>query len=41
MVLAIISHPDCLLHEIGKFHPECLERVQLIQKVLHDMAVEK
>jgi len=28
--LAIISHPDCLLHEMGQWHPECPERLKAI-----------
>ena len=28
--LAIISHPDCLLHEMGQWHPESPERIHAI-----------
>ena len=32
--LAIISHPDCLLHEMGQWHPECPERLKAITDAL-------
>ncbi len=32
--LAIISHPDCLLHEMGKWHPESPERLKAISEAL-------
>ena len=31
---AIISHPDCLLHEMGKQHPECPDRLPAIMDQL-------
>jgi acetoin utilization deacetylase AcuC-like enzyme len=31
MATAIYSHPDCLLHEMGRGHPECPERLQAIE----------
>lgn len=31
MTLTIISHPDCVLHEAGYQHPECPDRVKVIQ----------
>ena len=31
---AIISHPDCLLHEMGKWHPESPERLHAINDQL-------
>lgn len=34
MSIAIISHPDCLLHEIGEAHPESPERVRAIDQAL-------
>ncbi|KTC89226.1 Histone deacetylase-like amidohydrolase [Legionella drozanskii LLAP-1] len=34
MTIAIISHSDCLLHNMGPFHPEQAARVQVIGKQL-------
>lgn len=34
MTLAVISHPDCLLHDAGPAHPERPERVKVIQEAL-------
>jgi acetoin utilization deacetylase AcuC-like enzyme len=34
MTTAIISHPDCLLHDMGDYHPECPDRVRVIQQEL-------
>lgn len=34
MALAIISHPDCQLHDAGRGHPECPERTMVIQAAL-------
>ncbi len=34
MTIAIISHPDCLLHTATEGHPECPERVKVIQEAL-------
>lgn len=34
MTVAIISHPDCVLHDAGLGHPEQPERVKVIQKAL-------
>ena len=31
MPLGIISHPDCRLHDAGPLHPECPERLDVIQ----------
>ena len=31
MSIAIISHPDCALHEMGIFHPESAARLDAIQ----------
>ena len=31
MTTAYISHPDFLLHEMGRHHPECPERIQAIE----------
>ena len=31
---AIISHPDCLRHEMGKWHPECPDRLHAIRDQL-------
>jgi len=33
-MLAIISHPDCLLHDAGAGHPECPERISAINDQL-------
>jgi acetoin utilization deacetylase AcuC-like enzyme len=30
MVTALISHPDCRLHEMGPSHPECPQRTDAI-----------
>jgi acetoin utilization deacetylase AcuC-like enzyme len=32
MVIGVISHPDCLLHEMGPLHPEQPDRLRVIQK---------
>jgi acetoin utilization deacetylase AcuC-like enzyme len=34
MHTAFISHPDCLLHEMGSYHPECPARLQAIENEL-------
>ncbi|MCC2110697.1 MAG: histone deacetylase family protein, partial [Hyphomicrobiales bacterium] len=34
MSLAIISHPDCRLHDAGPHHPECADRLDAIQNQL-------
>jgi len=34
MTIALISHPDCILHDVGEHHPERPERVQVIQEAL-------
>ena len=31
MQTAFITHPDCLRHEMGSYHPECPERLAAIQ----------
>src|SRR5579871_2242599 len=31
MTIALISHPDCLLHDAGEGHPERPDRVKVIQ----------
>lgn len=36
MTIAIISHPDCLLHEMGEYHPECPQRLLVIEQALKD-----
>lgn len=38
MTIAIISHPDCLLHQPGDGHPERPERVRVIQEALSTYA---
>lgn len=30
MVTALVSHPDCRLHEMGSYHPECPSRLDAI-----------
>lgn len=32
--IAFITHPDCLLHDMGVNHPECPERLNVIERVL-------
>ncbi len=34
MSIALISHPDCLLHEMNSGHPECPERLKTIEDKL-------
>ena len=34
MTIAIISHPDCVLHHPGDLHPEAPRRVAIIQEAL-------
>ena len=34
MVTAFISHPDCLLHDMGSSHPECPARLNAIEDQL-------
>ncbi|MBX2881928.1 MAG: histone deacetylase family protein [Granulosicoccus sp.] len=34
MSTALISHPDCVLHEISPGHPECPERIDAIKRQL-------
>ena len=34
MTVALISHPDCLLHDTGFGHPECSQRLQVILNAL-------
>jgi acetoin utilization deacetylase AcuC-like enzyme len=34
MTIGIISHPDCLLHDMGRMHPEKPERLEVIHKEL-------
>lgn len=40
MTLAVISHPDCLLHTMGNMHPECPERVEVIMQALQKSALQ-
>ena len=30
MPVAFITHPSCLLHEMGPYHPECPERLMAV-----------
>ncbi len=41
MTIAIISHPDCVLHEAGEHHPERPERVKVIQQALKHYSFKK
>ena len=34
MPIAYISHPDCLLHDVGEYHPERPARLHAIQDQL-------
>ena len=34
MSTAIYSHPDCLLHDMGDWHPECPGRLRAIEDQL-------
>ncbi len=34
MHTAFISHPDCLLHDMGSYHPECPARLKVIEDEL-------
>jgi len=36
MTIALISHPECALHEAGDSHPEQPARVKVIEAVLHE-----
>lgn len=41
MSIAIISHPDCVLHEMGDNHPERPGRITVIQKALEKYPFSK
>lgn len=34
MTIALISHPECLLHDTGVGHPECADRLRVISEEL-------
>src|SRR5690349_24393540 len=34
MQTAYITHPQCLLHDMGRYHPECPERLRAIEAQL-------
>ncbi|KTD14944.1 histone deacetylase family protein [Legionella israelensis] len=34
MTIAFISHPDCLLHNMGNYHPESPERLKVIDEAI-------
>jgi acetoin utilization deacetylase AcuC-like enzyme len=34
MHTAFVSHPDCLLHDMGPYHPECPARLKVIENEL-------
>lgn len=39
MVTALISHPECRLHEMGPLHPECPERMDVITDKLLSLRI--
>jgi acetoin utilization deacetylase AcuC-like enzyme len=39
MSIGIISHPDCLLHEMGRSHPEQPERLRVIEGELISLGI--
>lgn len=39
MATALISHPDCRLHDMGPLHPECPRRIDVITDMLMTMRV--
>jgi acetoin utilization deacetylase AcuC-like enzyme len=39
MATALISHPDCRLHDMGSHHPECPRRVDAINDLLLSLRV--
>lgn len=41
MVTALISHPDCLLHEMGDFHPEQPARLRAITAAINNSELPK
>jgi acetoin utilization deacetylase AcuC-like enzyme len=41
MSLAIISHPECLLHEMGEGHPEQAERIKVIAELCQQEEFKK
>src|SRR3990172_7730043 len=41
MTIAFITHPDCLLHEMGVGHPECPQRLQVIYDALIASGLDK
>lgn len=41
MTLAIISHPDCLLHEMGQNHPEQPARLKAIEEALQNSSLNR
>lgn len=38
MSIALISHPDCLLHDMGIGHPECAQRLRTISEFINSKA---
>src|SRR3990167_4451269 len=41
MTIAILSHPNCVLHDAGDLHPERPERVTAIQQALENYSFKK
>ncbi len=39
-MIGIISHPACVLHEISPGHPECPDRIRVIEKALKKSKLE-
>ncbi len=39
MSIALIQHPDCLLHDMGARHPECAQRIRAINEKLHSTSL--
>lgn len=41
MSIALISHPECLLHEMGDDHPECPARIQVIEQTIEHASINQ
>src|SRR5947207_2927860 len=40
MTIAIISHPDCLLHDSGSLHPEKPDRLRVIDREIRHSGLD-
>jgi acetoin utilization deacetylase AcuC-like enzyme len=40
MAIGVITHPDCLLHEMGRTHPEQPDRVRVISRQLAESGLD-